>query len=333
MNLGTHHQRENTDQRLYIIRDEFPEEVDKDDNYYVHMMNATIKAKANDNDVQPAAEIFKGCMKELQRAEYHQASAVSKLLSQLPGINNNQRSSIVANNVSTEKLSETGPRKNIIHGFLKVGTKVLFISGRQHQIQPLCLLDIYIHENSQRKGFGKKLFDHMLMMLSFLSKHYNLKSYLPQANNFVVFRDYGLSYMNFVLRREPARKMVLTGSKLNSRVAVKNMKVMMMKSVNSESSNQDLRALSPLKNPNYLTGKSEGKSSFSTLLEEDDIKKSSGLLSSQSQSTVRSSVSHLPALSFGSRDILNDKRKTPSTPKEKYGRLTPLLSAKNKRHF
>lgn len=31
--------------------------------------------------------------------------------------------------------------------------------------------------------------------LSFLRKHYDLHDYLPQANNFVIFKDYGLQYL------------------------------------------------------------------------------------------------------------------------------------------
>ncbi|CDW90312.1 alpha-tubulin n-acetyltransferase [Stylonychia lemnae] len=95
-------------------------------------------------------------------------------------------------------------------GILKVGKKNLFIrneSGQMTEIKPLCVLDFYVHESMQRNGIGKQLFERMLQvekvnpqrlgydrpsekLLSFLAKHYHLKRYVPQANNFVVYSQY-----------------------------------------------------------------------------------------------------------------------------------------------
>ncbi|CAK9019436.1 unnamed protein product [Durusdinium trenchii] len=104
-------------------------------------------------------------------------------------------------------------------GFLKVGRKRLFVEApfaasdwadvrnAFQEIQPLCALDFYIHERYQRSGFGRQLFDAMLAhersspellgydrpspkLLSFLSKHYGLRKYKPQNNNFVVYDDF-----------------------------------------------------------------------------------------------------------------------------------------------
>lgn len=104
-------------------------------------------------------------------------------------------------------------------GFLKVGRKRLFVEtpfaasdwadvrNAFQEIQPLCALDFYIHERYQRSGFGRQLFDAMLAhersspellgydrpspkLLSFLSKHYGLRKYKPQNNNFVVYDDF-----------------------------------------------------------------------------------------------------------------------------------------------
>ena len=94
-------------------------------------------------------------------------------------------------------------------GILKVGTKHLFIteSTKQHEIEPLCVLDFYVHESRQRSGCGKRLFKEMLCaeriephrlgydrpspkLLGFLRKHYSLSRFTPQANNFVVFVDF-----------------------------------------------------------------------------------------------------------------------------------------------
>lgn len=70
----------------------------------------------------------------------------------------------------------------------------------------MCVLDFYVHESCQRMGIGKILFEKMLeytklhpakfaydrpspKLLGFLRKHYNLTDYIPQNNNYVVFRD------------------------------------------------------------------------------------------------------------------------------------------------
>eukprot|EP00731_Ephydatia_muelleri_P024655 Em0016g926a len=59
-------------------------------------------------------------------------------------------------------------------GMIKVGLKVLFLADRVlHEVEPLCVLDFYVHESRQRTGCGKKLFEAML-----------------EANNFVVFDQF-----------------------------------------------------------------------------------------------------------------------------------------------
>jgi len=105
-------------------------------------------------------------------------------------------------------------------GFLKVGTKRLFVTSQKAatsafadvqgafvEIDPLCALDFYIHEKCQRRGLGHELFEAMLFeeraqaaqlaydrpspkLLGFLGRHYGLHRYQPQNNNFVVFEDY-----------------------------------------------------------------------------------------------------------------------------------------------
>eukprot|EP00462_Mataza_sp_D1_P022195 CAMPEP_0175131830 /NCGR_PEP_ID=MMETSP0087-20121206/6754_1 /TAXON_ID=136419 /ORGANISM="Unknown Unknown, Strain D1" /LENGTH=476 /DNA_ID=CAMNT_0016414151 /DNA_START=83 /DNA_END=1510 /DNA_ORIENTATION=+ len=97
-----------------------------------------------------------------------------------------------------------------VTGLLKVGSKRLFIvdvGSKMHEIQPLCVLDFYVHENCQRCGLGKELFEFMLRqegvqphklaydrpspkLLNFLSKHYDLANYIPQNNNFVVYHKF-----------------------------------------------------------------------------------------------------------------------------------------------
>ncbi|XP_060069773.1 alpha-tubulin N-acetyltransferase 1-like [Ylistrum balloti] len=95
-------------------------------------------------------------------------------------------------------------------GILKIGHKKLFVydrNGAVHELEPICVLDFYVHESRQRMGCGRKLFDYMLRDVNvkpqqlaidkpsfkfsqFLNKHYNLKAEIPQVNNFVVFEGF-----------------------------------------------------------------------------------------------------------------------------------------------
>ena len=99
---------------------------------------------------------------------------------------------------------------NKVIGLLRVGRKKLFIrdeAGGVKEIEPVCVLDFYVYQSCQRSGFGKQLFEFMLddqrtephylaydkpteKFLSFLSKHYGLKTFVPQVNNFVIFTNY-----------------------------------------------------------------------------------------------------------------------------------------------
>jgi len=103
------------------------------------------------------------------------------------------------------------PSLRRVNAMLRTGRKRLFIRdevGTIVEIEPSCVLDFYVHESCQRTGIGKQLFDFMLQveggqsparygydrpshkLLAFLSKHYALSTYVPQNNNFVVFRKY-----------------------------------------------------------------------------------------------------------------------------------------------
>lgn len=95
-------------------------------------------------------------------------------------------------------------------GILRVGHKKLFVydrEGNNHELEPLCVLDFYVHESRQRTGCGKILFQFMLQteqrrpmdfavdrpspkFLAFLAKHYNLKVLIPQVNNFAIFEGF-----------------------------------------------------------------------------------------------------------------------------------------------
>lgn len=97
--------------------------------------------------------------------------------------------------------------KGSIVGLLKVGEKNLFVydaQGRNHEMKPTCVLDFFVYEKIQRRGYGKLLFDYMLeneglsavhlavdkpsdKSVRFLRKHYGLKNPISQVNNFVVF--------------------------------------------------------------------------------------------------------------------------------------------------
>lgn len=95
-------------------------------------------------------------------------------------------------------------------GFIKVGVRNLFLwdrKGMQHERKTLCLLDFFTSPNCQRKGYGRKMIDFMLLdqhkamkdipidrpsslCLAFMKKHFGLKDYVSQANNYVVFDQY-----------------------------------------------------------------------------------------------------------------------------------------------
>ncbi|XP_042869327.1 alpha-tubulin N-acetyltransferase-like isoform X3 [Penaeus japonicus] len=97
--------------------------------------------------------------------------------------------------------------QTLVVGMLKIGRKKLFLLNeeqRTRECAPLCVLDFYIHESRQRRGYGRRLFDYMLReqnvrpehmavdkpsdkFLAFLRKHYGLSRTIPQINNFVVF--------------------------------------------------------------------------------------------------------------------------------------------------
>ncbi|ROT85081.1 hypothetical protein C7M84_021423 [Penaeus vannamei] len=97
--------------------------------------------------------------------------------------------------------------QTLVVGMLKIGRKKLFLLNqdqRTKECAPLCVLDFYIHESRQRRGYGRRLFDYMLReqnvrpehmavdkpsdkFLAFLRKHYGLSRTIPQINNFVVF--------------------------------------------------------------------------------------------------------------------------------------------------
>jgi alpha-tubulin N-acetyltransferase 1 len=95
-------------------------------------------------------------------------------------------------------------------GFIKVGPVGLYLydeAGAVQRLEPLCVLDFYVHESRQRGGIGRRLFEAMLAaeraephrlgfdrpshkFLSFLHRHYGLVKYTPQVNGFVVFKQY-----------------------------------------------------------------------------------------------------------------------------------------------
>ena len=75
------------------------------------------------------------------------------------------------------------------------------------ELEPLCILDFYVHERVQRGGHGRGLFEQVLSRenvhphklafdrpsfkyLNFLAKHYGLRDFMKQNNNFVIFDDY-----------------------------------------------------------------------------------------------------------------------------------------------
>ena len=116
-----------------------------------------------------------------------------------------------------------------VEGILKVGERTLFYrdySGKCKEIEPLCVLDFYVHESIQRTGLGSRIFVKMLehegvmpnklaydrpsqKLLKFLEKNFELKHYVPQNNNYVIYEAYwrpGYSIPKKVLERNQPQK-------------------------------------------------------------------------------------------------------------------------------
>lgn len=91
--------------------------------------------------------------------------------------------------------------------------------GTFREIEPICVLDFYVHESIQRRGVGYLLFEHMLQLentnacklaydrpssklISFLKKRYGLSDYLPQSNNFVIFKRYFTTSSGYMDQRD-----------------------------------------------------------------------------------------------------------------------------------
>uniref|UniRef100_A0A8D2B2W8 N-acetyltransferase domain-containing protein n=1 Tax=Sciurus vulgaris TaxID=55149 RepID=A0A8D2B2W8_SCIVU len=102
--------------------------------------------------------------------------------------------------------------RHVIYVCLDLQRYLLFFISQDdreahNEVEPLCILDFYIHESLQRHGHGRELFQHMLQkervephqlaidrpsqkLLKFLNKHYNLETTVPQVNNFVIFEGF-----------------------------------------------------------------------------------------------------------------------------------------------
>ncbi|KAF6772297.1 hypothetical protein AHF37_08541 [Paragonimus kellicotti] len=86
---------------------------------------------------------------------HHQAQSLPQIVTSFQKLkNSSHRLYILSSSVANQVL-----------GILKIGEKRLFLHDNQGvctELEPLCILDFYIHESVQRMGHGKKLFDHML---------------------------------------------------------------------------------------------------------------------------------------------------------------------------
>ncbi|RMZ93027.1 alpha-tubulin N-acetyltransferase 1-like, partial [Brachionus plicatilis] len=78
--------------------------------------------------------------------------------------------------------------KGSVVGFLKVGEKNLFLhdhQGQTHEIMSLCVLDFYVYDNQQRRGYGLKLFNKMLEMERVLVQHLAVDSPSDKSMRFL----------------------------------------------------------------------------------------------------------------------------------------------------
>lgn len=66
------------------------------------------------------------------------------------------------------QISVCNFRNFAVVGILKMGWKKLFLydkAGSRSEAMVYCLLDFYIHESRQRKGYGKRLIEYMLQVI------------------------------------------------------------------------------------------------------------------------------------------------------------------------
>ena len=119
--------------------------------------------------------------------------------------------SYVQMTTSDHRLFLLVARGGALKGMMRVGQRQLFVrrdgDAPYCQINPTCVLDFYVHESCQRRGEGRQIYDQMIAhegkqphelgydrpsakFLGFLAKHFGLKGYVPQANNFVVYDQY-----------------------------------------------------------------------------------------------------------------------------------------------
>jgi len=100
--------------------------------------------------------------------------------------------------------------KNILIGYLRTGQRKLFIKDENNNYStqsPICVIDFFVFKQYERLGYGKELFDRMLLfekcsacdlgydritpkLIKFLLKHYNLSNYITQSNGFVLYSSY-----------------------------------------------------------------------------------------------------------------------------------------------
>jgi len=160
---------------------------------------------------------------------------------------------------------------------IKVGYKTLFlldIYGVQHECEPLCVLDFYVHESQQRHGYGKQLFQHAILrenkeahqvaidrpspkFLSFLSKHYSLNNPISQMNKFNVYEAFfkDLSAVGVVDRRRRSapvhRKMFLQDRPASRQAASANLLTINQRNNTFTDHSVTSSALNKLKNVSF----------------------------------------------------------------------------------
>ena len=140
---------------------------------------------------------------------------VTEILDKM-GLASSQSQNLTTISTSFLKFYESNHRivikaqQNKVLGFIKVGTKKLYVRDRYynyHNVSPLCVIDFYVHESCQRNGIGKQLFDYMVnferkypeelayenpsnQLINFLQKHYNLVNFVEQNNNYIVYDEF-----------------------------------------------------------------------------------------------------------------------------------------------
>lgn len=72
--------------------------------------------------------------------------------------------------------------------------------GGMKEIEPLCVLDFYVHESLQRKGEGKRLFEYMLAMERKIPSKVSIDKFTDGSDSSLLIRSFSRVYVRLTSR-------------------------------------------------------------------------------------------------------------------------------------